>query len=78
MLKGLMRERIEKDKVADKLKGLNVSSEMAPMVATCLWVRREEIRGQMLKNSCNITHSQLNDFDWRLKVQYTFPYDVCV
>lgn len=63
-----MREKIEKDKVIDKLKGLNLGDEMAQVVAVCLWVRREEIRGQMIGNSCNITHSHLKDFDWRLKV----------
>ncbi len=63
-----MREKIEKDKVIDKLKGLNLNDEMAQVVAVCLWVRREEIRGQMIGSSCNITHSHLNNFDWRLKV----------
>ncbi|XP_064393067.1 COMM domain-containing protein 8-like [Halichondria panicea] len=68
VLKNVMREKIEKDKVIDKLKGLNLNDEMAQVVAVCLWVRREEIRGQMIGSSCNITHSHLNDFDWRLKL----------
>ena len=66
-----MREKIERDKVVEKCKGL-ISVEMAQIVATCLWVRRDEIRGQMVRSSCSITHSHLNDFDWRLKVHFDY------
>ena len=77
LLKSLMRDKIEKDKVVEKLKGLSVSAEMAQTVATCLWVRRDEIRGQMVRSSCNITHSHLNDFDWRLKVHNCDQWCCC-
>ena len=68
LFRTLTREKIEKDKIIEKLKGLNVSAETSQIIATCLWVRRDEIRAQLVRDSCNIAHSNLSDFDWSLKV----------
>ena len=54
--------------VAEKLVGMGVNGELSQLVAGCLWVRREEIRAQLLKDSYKFSHTYLNDFDWRLKV----------
>ena len=54
--------------VAEKLVGMGVDGELSQLVAGCLWVRREEIRSQLLRDSYKFSHTYLNDFDWRLKV----------
>ena len=59
--------------VAEKLVGMGVDGELSQLVTGCLWVRREEIRSQLLRDSYKFSHTYLNDFDWRLKV---FIYDM--
>lgn len=64
----LSREALKKEQLAERLKGMGASSEVSQLVATCLWVRKEEIHDQLVKDSCNISQSRLDDFDWKLKV----------
>ena len=52
----------------EKLSGMGVSSELCQVIAGCVWVRRGEVRSQMVRDSCAISHSHLTDFDWRVKV----------
>ena len=52
----------------EKLSGLGVSPELSQLIAGCVWVRRGEVRSQMVRDSCAISHSHLTDFDWRVKV----------
>ena len=47
---------------------MGVDGDLSQLIAGCLWVRREEIRSQLLKDSYKFSHTYLNDFDWRLKV----------
>jgi len=47
---------------------MGVSPELSQLIAGCVWVRRGEVRSQMVRDSCAISHSHLNDFDWRLQV----------
>ena len=49
---------------------MGVDEELSQLVASCLWVRRDEIRSQLLKDSYmyKFSHTYLSDFDWRLKV----------
>ena len=54
--------------VVKKLVDMGVSGELSQLVAGCLWVRREEIRSQLVRDSYQFSHTHLNDFDWRLKV----------
>ena len=42
--------------------------EYGEKVADAIWVRREEIRGQLVKQTAQISHAYLKDFDWQLKV----------
>ncbi len=68
ILKSLMRDKLEKDIIISALPDVASSS----VIAGCLCVRRDEIRAAMIKNTVNITHTQLSDFDWRLKVVSTY------
>ena len=54
--------------ISEKLLGLGVSPELSQLVAECLSVRREEVRAQLVRDSCNISHCHLSDYDWKLKV----------
>lgn len=56
---------------------MGVDGELSQLVAGCLWVRREEIRSQLVRDSYKFSHTYLNDFDWRLKV-CTFNLDQVV
>ena len=47
------------------------SEEVAGVIAECLWVRRDEVKAQLARNSCSISHSVLQDYDWRTKVMST-------
>ena len=60
--------------VAEKLVGMGVDGELSQLVAGCLWVRREEMRTQLLRDSYKFSHTYLNDFDWRLKVREKSKY----
>ena len=60
-------------KVSESLGDLGVSVEVSRLLAECLWVRREEIRLQLIRDSCTFSHSHLVDFDWRLKVRRLSP-----
>lgn len=67
-IKAVCREQIDKEQMAKKLQGMGASAEVSQGVATCLWVRKDEIRAQLVKATCDITQSKLEDFDWKLKV----------
>ena len=67
-IKVLSREQADKEQLTKKAQGLGASQEVSQVLATCLWVRRDEILAQLVKDSCNITQSKLEDFDWKLKV----------
>ena len=62
------REEADKDQLTKRIQALGASPETSQMVATCLWVRKDEVRTQLVKDSCNIAQSKLVDFDWKLKV----------
>lgn len=68
VIKTVSRERADKEQLTKKIQAMGASSEVSQVVATCLWVRKDEIRTQLVKDSCNITQSKLMDFDWKLKV----------
>ena len=53
----------------EKLVSDGVGEEAASVLAECLWVRREEVRSQLARDSCAISHSVLRDYDWKMKVQ---------
>ena len=40
---------------------------VAEVLVECLWVRKEEVREQLVRDSCAISHSTLLDYDWRMK-----------
>ena len=42
--------------------------EYSKEVADAVWVRRDEIRIQLVKRTSEISHAFLKDFDWQLKV----------
>jgi hypothetical protein len=67
-VKLVSREQTDKEQLVKKLQGMGVSLEISQVVATCVSVRKDEIRTQLVKDSCNITQSKLVDFDWKLKV----------
>ncbi len=67
-IKAVSRETADKEQLAKKLQSMGASAEVSQVVATCLWVRKDEIRAQLVKASCDITQSRLDDFDWKLKV----------
>lgn len=67
-VKQLSRDTLKKEQLAEKLQAMDASTEVSQLVATCLWVRREELRDQLVKESCSISQSRLDDFDWKLKV----------
>ena len=52
-----------------KLSEQGASAELAQLIAECLSVRKDEIREQLVKESCNISQAYLSDFDWKLKVR---------
>ena len=58
----------------EKLSGLGVSPELSQLIAGCVWVRRGEVRSQMVRDSCAISHSHLTDFDWRVKVHQDWEW----
>ena len=45
--------------VAEKLVGMGVDGELSQLVTGCRWVRREEIRAQLLKDSYKFSHTYL-------------------
>ena len=62
--------------MSEKLVGLGVSQELSQLVAEYLSVRREEVRVQLVRDSCSVSHCHLTDYDWKLKVStctYTLP-----
>ena len=65
----LSREALKKEQLAQKLQGMGASPDVSQLVATCVWVRKDEIHDQLVKDSCNVSQSRLDDFDWKLKVQ---------
>ena len=67
-IKSLSREQTGKDQLMKKVQSMGASQEVSQVIATCLWVRKEEIHAQLVKESCSITQSKLEDFDWKLKV----------
>lgn len=69
-IKVMSREQADKEQLAKKAQAMGANQEVSQVVATCLWVRKEEIHAQLVKDSCNITQSKLEDFDWKLKVIY--------
>ena len=68
VIKVTSREPEAKEQLAKKIQSMGATPETSQLVATCLWVRRDEIRIQLVKDSCNIAHTKLVDFDWKLKV----------
>ena len=34
----------------------------------CIWVRRDEIRGQLVRDASSLSHCNLVDYDWKTKV----------
>ena len=54
--------------VLKRLCSQGLSQEIASLLAECLWVRREEIRDELVRRSCAISHSFLADYDWKMKV----------
>lgn len=69
-IKSVSREGVERELLVKKIQALGATPEISEVVATCLWVRKEEIRTQLVKDSCNISQSKLQDFDWKLKVSH--------
>ena len=67
-VKTLSRDQETKESLAEKLQALGASQDISQIIATCIWVRRDEIHTQLVKDSCSMTQSRLDDFDWRLKV----------
>ena len=67
-IKTVSREPGDKEQLAKKLQSMGASVEVSQVVATCLWVRKDEIHTQLVKATCDITQSKLEDFDWKLKV----------
>ena len=63
--------------VTEKLVGMGVDGDLSQLVAGCLWVRREEISSQLLRDSYKFSHTYFNDFDWRLKVCVCVCVCVC-
>ncbi len=55
--------------ISEQLGGGGLSSELCQLVSQCMWVRREEIRSQLVRDSCAVSHSHLEDFDWKMKVR---------
>ena len=64
----ISRDVVKKEQLTEKLRSMGASADVSQVVATCVWVRKEEVRDQLVKESCNIAQSRLDDFDWKLKV----------
>lgn len=77
VIRTLSRDLLDKEQLAKKLQGMGADQEVSQVVATCLWVRKDEIRAQLVKDSCDITQSKLEDFDWKLKVGYVGTIHKC-
>ena len=45
-----------------------ISNEVAGLLAECIWVRREEVRAQLVREASTVSHCNLEDFDWDAKV----------
>lgn len=67
-IRQLSREALKKEQLAEKLQSMGVTLEVSQLMATSLWVRRDELHNQLVKESCNISQSRLDNFDWKLKV----------
>ena len=52
-----------------KMEGIN--KEVGSLLAECVWVRREEVRAQLVREACSVSHSNLEDYDWNTKVGRT-------
>ena len=61
-----------------KLSEQGASAELAQLIAECLSVRKDEIREQLVKESCNISQAYLSDFDWKLKVCNEWCQSFCI
>lgn len=68
VIKVVSREQTDKEQLSKKIQALGATVELSQIIATCLWVRRDEIHTQLVKESANIAQSTLMDFDWKLKV----------
>lgn len=71
IIRVVSREQADKEQLAKQVQAMGASLEVSRVVATCLWVRKDEIRAQLVKDSCNVAQSKLEDFDWKLKVSFT-------
>lgn len=54
--------------VLERLCSRGLSQELGSLLAECLWVRREEVKKELVRESCAISHSFLADYDWKMKV----------
>ena len=67
-IRTLSRDQLKKEQLMEKLQAMGTNPDIAQVVVTCMWVRRDEIRAQLVKDSCNISQAKLENFDWKLKV----------
>ena len=45
-----------------------ISSEIASLIAECVWVRRDEVKAELVRQACSISSCDLEDYDWDTKV----------
>ena len=51
---------------ANKLEGVN--GDISSVLVECVWVRRTELKDQLVRDACSISQSTLEDYDWETKV----------
>ena len=74
VVRTLSRDQTRKELLIEKLQAMGTSPEISQVVATCLWVRKDEIHAKLVKDSIGNSQSRLDDFDWKLKVWQVWSF----
>ncbi|XP_003386057.1 PREDICTED: COMM domain-containing protein 8-like [Amphimedon queenslandica] len=62
------RQGTDKKDFLDSLVKLGAPQDVGGVIAESLWVRRDEIRAQFIRDSASFSHSSLGDYDIRTKL----------
>lgn len=68
IVKRVSREGMDKKKLSETVSKLDIQQEIGLVITECIWVRRDEIRGQLVRDASSLSHCNLVDYDWKTKM----------
>jgi hypothetical protein len=68
ILRKTTRKGMDRAILTDTLTQLGVPQEVGVVIAECIWVRKEEVHDQLVRDSSAITSCSLKDYDWKTKL----------